>query len=132
MTPNNDVAALAAASIAVSLAIINPPGPYDGIDLMVGVSMFILVIAYGYCEEMPRLSRRLAVAAILGLSVVPIVGFGVDYFFPKLATSVCGATLRSALRLENPESMRNLVSFVVWVIAGVIAFALDRRSQSSN
>lgn len=117
MRADTDIAALAAAAIAVPLTVIGPPGPYDAIDLVVGVTLMVLLFAYAYKDGEAKPPQRLAVACVAGLVTIPVAGGIVDQLRSCQFPHVEGVKLVTC--------MGDQWAVFVWVAAAAVAFALD-------
>jgi hypothetical protein len=74
---HTDIGALSAAVVAVAVAMLVTPGPYDTQAATVG--LVVLAVLFGYVWETPRKPRQsLAVAAVVGLITLPISGFAME------------------------------------------------------
>src|SRR5947209_6221346 len=75
-----DLAALSAAVIAVAVAMSVVPGPFDPVAAIVALTLILVLLAY-IRDNSRTPSQSLAVAAIFGLILIPIVGFLLDLRF---------------------------------------------------
>lgn len=71
---STDVAALAASVVAAVLTLFVDPGEYGVMSLVVSFALSIVVVAFTWQQERTW-NRSLAVGAILGLALVPALGF---------------------------------------------------------
>ena len=121
MKTRQDIAAMVAAAIAVPLTIIEQTRPYDAIDLIVGLTLLALVMAYGYSEKDPRFPERLAVACVTGLVIIPVVGWATDFVWPSVTAN-----------FDQVPRMNHEAAAVVWVVAVTTALIFDLRLRRPN
>jgi hypothetical protein len=119
---HTDVAALAAAIVAVAVAMFVTPGRYDTIGLMVAVTLSLVVGSYVWGNSRTAF-QSLAVGTLLGVIAMPIVGFVVELFL------ACDQRL-SLLKGDKGDSNVNHFWLIgTWIIVATSVFVLDRWHQ---
>jgi len=112
--PRTDIAALAAAAIAVPVTLFLTSGPYDATDFIVGLTLLLLIIGFGYTESERSKWQRAAIAGVFALASLPVVGFTVDSL----------AVLRG-LGCGPASCLNSWWHLGVWVIVSVAAYSID-------
>ena len=75
-----DPAALAAATLAVAISAIAPPGPYSPIGSVIGLTVLVLILAYDVDPQRTRL-QSVAFGAVCALVTVLVIGYVLEYVF---------------------------------------------------
>lgn len=120
MRQNTDAAALAAAIIASTFTIVDKPGPYDVIDLVVGISVALILIGYAYSAGGHTIPQRLALAGASGLVAIPIMGAVLD-----LTNRCYWVDHDGNLTDKIAPCLTDDLAAWVWGAAGFVAFLLS-------
>ena len=109
-----DVAALAAAVIAVSLGLLITEGRYGVESLIVGITSVSLVIGYAYGGERHRFRQSVAIACVMGLAAIPLIGAVIDMTGILRGTGCTGTCLKDDRLL------------IAWAAVAAVALIGDR------
>ena len=126
-----DPAALAAASLAVAISAIAPPGPYGPGSTMIGATILFLIFAY---DEDPHRSWQQSVAfgAVCALISLLVIGYPLEYMWATDKVKRLDALFYEPKK-DNPYSeIPPVLILVSWlVMTGVYAWT-DRRRPSNS
>jgi hypothetical protein len=138
-----DVAALSAAIVAVAVSMLVVEGPFHPVGAVVAVTLASVIV--GYVWESPRPSRRrsVAVAAVLGVIAIQIVGFLFELYLAhdrwsflregKLTCPVEYASGTYWTECTHPHSMvDNSWLIATWGVVTVLIFVADRCRQRNK
>ena len=116
-----DAAALAAGVVAVSVSIIGQAGQWDALDAIIAITLMLIIISYsGKHTRTPF--QSFAFSALLGMIVMPVVGFIIEYFF-----SGDRSMLISGLGQQSSESIVSNVYLIIgWIVFTTVAYYFDK------
>ena len=118
--PNFDIAALPGATVAAVLAAVMPSGPYGYLSLIIGVTIFSILLAYEGGRIRSK-KQSAALACSMGLVAILICGFIFEWFLTRLKgipVNCVGSACESAVAGE--------CVFAIWFIAAIASFFGDR------
>lgn len=116
-----DVAALAAAVIAVPVTIFHAPGPYEATSFIVGLTLLLLIIGFGYTESERGKWQRAAIAGVVALAALPVLGFAVD-----------GLAVLRGLGCHPNSCLNHWGHLGAWVTVFIMAYSIDSFQNHSN
>jgi hypothetical protein len=136
---HTDVAALCGAAIAVPLSIFLAPGPFDPMGVVVAMTLGLVIFGYIWKHER-TLTQSAAVAALLGLMAIPIVGFFAELFYAHDRWSLlthgdplnCFRDATSQSCESHRSEVSNLWQIGTWSIGGLVCFLVDRKMQGAR
>jgi hypothetical protein len=126
-----DAAALGGGVVAVAMAMFADPGRYDLLGVTVAVALLLLI--YGFLHDRRRDFRRsVAVAAVIGILFLPILGWPADWFklwpwtdFHDYNNWLIERSWHSMA--EEPSTVSDEATFCAWAIVAAVMVWVDRR-----
>ena len=131
-----DIAALSAAIVAIAVSMAVVPGPWEPVGATIAFTLILVVVGYVWGNSR-TVSQSLAVAAVLGVIAIPIVGLGVEYYYAhdKNSFLLLGKPL-NCLKCNvwqecdpRGSSVNNIWQIGTWVVVAGVAFVTDLRKQ---
>lgn len=114
-----DAAALFIGIVAAALSPISEPGPWSIINVAVSVALICTILGYAWENQRTRL-QSVAVAAVIGLAIIPFVGFILD--------SALGPRI---VNQQEDSQLTPFWAFTVWVVGASITYWRDCLQQPS-
>jgi ABC-type Fe3+ transport system permease subunit len=126
-----DAAALGGGVVAVAMAMFADPGRYDLLGVTVAVALLFLI--YGFLHDRERDFRRsLAVAAVVGILFLPILGWLADWFklwpwsdFHDYNNWLIERSWHPMA--EEPSTVSDEATFCAWALVAAAVVWVDRR-----
>ena len=134
-THNNDIAALAAASVAGSVSILAGSGKFSFVSSAIGLSLMVIVLVYSW-QSVVRREQRLAFSVVFSL-------LAMVFFAPLVELAVFHSTSTNSFlhSLENfskhgESNVNGNVLFLCWVLSSIAIFislsCLNMKSENDS
>lgn len=126
-----DPAALAAASLAVAISAIAPPGPYTPTSMMIGATILVLIFAY---DEDPHRSgwEHVAFGAVCALVSLLVIGYPLEYICATDKARRLGAFLHEIEDDLKYSEIPPWLVLVLWLGMTGMYILIDKRWLSKR
>jgi hypothetical protein len=137
-----DSAALAAGAVAVGVADIAPPGPFEPVGAVFAGTLVLVILGYVGSSRRTVL-QSMAMASLIGVMVIPVFGLILEtIFWHNNLSLICHDsqatvdTVGSKIYLKNPDgtvasAVGQCWQIGIWAISSAITYFIDRRFQAS-
>ena len=133
---HTDIAAIAAAVVAVAVAMFVVTGPYDAIGAMVAITLWLIIGGYVW-KHHRTIFQSVAIAALLGVIATPIIGFVLELTLAhdKWSLLTRSEPLNGKVGVDWREceprrsDVNNIWPIGIWLVVGGLVFVADRRQQ---